>query len=131
MLSAPPSFLTSVTGHEYMRQSMYGVSHGARISLTSFDDCRNAALEALQPRAETKRVEGLDKILFVLREMRPPLAMNGNDRGIRKSMRRLDRIVGVHREIERTARARRPREKQHNAGSKPAGHLRYTVVPNC
>src|SRR5262245_18644880 len=57
---------------------------------------RNAVFEKLQPRAETERLERLEKVLCALREMRPAMAMNGDYCGGGKSVRRLDRIVSGH-----------------------------------
>src|SRR5215831_12519947 len=102
---------------------------GSRTSLPRFDGCRNAVLEKLQSRAETERLERWEKVLCALREMRPAMVMNGDYCGVGKSVRRLDRIVSVHSEIERAARAGRACEKQHNAGTKAARYICHAVEP--
>jgi hypothetical protein len=69
-------------------------------------------------------------VLGVLREMRPAVAINRNNRRVGKGVRRLDRIVGVHGEIERASCARAPGEEKDRTGTKTARHLSHTVIPN-
>ena len=60
--------------------------------------------------------------------MRPPFVMNRYDHGVGKCLRRLDRIIGVHRQVERPARLRRTGEEQNDAGLEPARDLGNAVV---
>jgi hypothetical protein len=45
-------------------------------------------------------------------------------------VRRSDRIIGVHSEIERTACACRPREEEDHARMEATRHLGHAVVPD-
>ena len=70
------------------------------------------------------------EVLGALREMRPAVAMNRNNRRVGKGMRCLDRIIRVHGEVERTSCAGRAGEEENDAGMKAARHLGYAIVPD-
>jgi len=63
--------------------------------------------------------------------MRPAVAMDRNNRRVRKSVRRLDRIIGVHSEVEGTACAGCPGEEEDHAGMEATRHPGHAVVPDC
>ena len=56
--------------------------------------------------------------------------MHRDDDGIRKGVRGLDRIVGVHRDMEAPARLGGAGEQDDEGGRKPARDLGHAVVPD-
>src|SRR5215470_18806792 len=103
----------------------------ARPTLAEINWHRDASLRQAQPGADSKSLKGRFKIARPLRKMPPAFGVNGNDDRIGKSARGFDRVVSVHREIERAARLRGACKQQHNLGRKAPGHLRDAVVPYC
>src|SRR5580704_2730747 len=99
------------------------------LAMTSSNRRLHAGLQNLQPLAETKRVEADAQILRVLPEVRPAIGMNGHDHGVRKRARGLDRVVGVHGEMEGTAGLRGAGEWQHHAAVKTPRDLCDAVEP--
>src|SRR6516165_8602840 len=77
------------------------------LAMTSSNRRLHAGLQNLQPLAEAERVEADTQILGALPEVRPAVGVNRHDHGIRKRARGLDRVVGVHGEMEGTAGLRR------------------------
>ena len=70
------------------------------------------------------------EVLGTLREMRPAVAMDRNNHRVGKRVRCLDRIIGVHGEVERTSCAGRAGKEEDHAGTKAARHLGYAIVPD-
>ena len=62
--------------------------------------------------------------------MRPSVGMHRHDHRIRKGARGLDRVVGVHGEMERTAGLGCARERQHHAGLEAPRNFGHAVVPD-
>src|SRR5215216_6912130 len=87
-----------------------------RAKLTKVDSGRDAGIEPTQARGEAERLKGRFEFGAALRQVRPALVMDGDDRRAWKRVGGLDRVVGIHGEIERTARLRGTREQQHHAG---------------
>src|SRR5580698_9290306 len=62
--------------------------------------------------------------------MRPAMIVHANDSCIRKSVRRFDDIVGVHRHVEASARLSRAREGDDQLWAITFGDFRRPGVPN-
>lgn len=77
-----------------------------------------------------ERVEGVFQVGAALGEMRPAVAVHGDDHGIRECVRGFDRIIGVHGEVERSTCLRGAGKQQDHARAEAAGDLRDTVEPD-
>src|SRR5262249_32887861 len=80
--------------------------------------CGKAGFKQPQARGDAKSFERVFEVLAALCEMRPAVAMNGNNRCIGKGVRRLNCVIGIHGEVEWTTCARRAAEENDHAGPK-------------
>jgi hypothetical protein len=90
------------------------------MSCRKFDRRRNARLEHLQSRPQAERGERALDVVAALGEMRPAVAVNGNDHGVGECVRGLDRVVGIHGQVERAARLRGAAKQQHHSCAEAA-----------
>ena len=85
---------------------------------------------AFLERANAERLERLNEIVAALAEMRPAFIVQRNDHGAGKGVRGIDRVIGVHGEMECASRLRGAGEQQHQSGLETPCHLGDAVVPN-
>jgi hypothetical protein len=89
----------------------------------------DARLQQFQPLAEAERIEGQAQVLCALLEMGPAVGVDGHDHRICERARGLDRVVGIHGEMEGTARLRRAGKRQHHAAFEAPRDIGDAVEP--
>src|SRR5262249_56603927 len=81
---------------------------------------RHARLKQAEAGTDAKCPERMFEGLGALREMCPAVAMDRNNRRVGKGVCCLDRIIGVHGEVERTSCSGRARVEEDHAWTKAA-----------